>query len=130
MARWPGGVALSEAEAARVWASAGEFSWAHAGGVLLKVIVTPARVAELAGILREIAGARSWVGAGGNVAWVSLPSADAAKIFGEKCRARHWPALTLRGEAALWPGGHAHSEVAVAVKRALDPQNRFPSLDD
>ena len=130
MARWPGGAAMGEAEAEKLWRGASEFSWAHVGGVFLKTIVTPARVTELVGVLREIPGARSWLGAGGNVAWVSLPSAEAAKIFGEKCRARRWPALTLRGEAALWPGGRTGSAVAAAVKLALDPSNRFPSLDE
>ena len=130
IARWPGGAALGDGEAEKFWRSASEFSWAHTGGVLLKVIVTPARVSELAESLRGVAGARSWLGAGGNVGWVSLPSAEAAKIFGEKCRALRWPALTLRGEAPLWPGGRTNSAVASAVKLALDPLNRFPSLDE
>jgi hypothetical protein len=30
----------------------------------------------------------------------------------------------------LWPGARPRFEVMRAVKLALDPQNRFPDLDD
>jgi FAD/FMN-containing dehydrogenase len=41
-----------------------------------------------------------------------------------------WHALTLHGEAPLWPGARPRSEIMRAVKTALDPQNRFPPLDE
>lgn len=38
--------------------------------------------------------------------------------------------LTLRGDFPLWPGGRTRYTIEAAVKQALDPQNRFPTLDD
>jgi hypothetical protein len=41
-----------------------------------------------------------------------------------------WPAMTLRGDAPLWPGSRPRFEIMAAVKQALDPEGRFPPLDD
>lgn len=38
--------------------------------------------------------------------------------------------MTLRGDSPLWIGGRTRSAIEAAVKQALDPQNRFPTLDD
>jgi len=38
--------------------------------------------------------------------------------------------LTLRGDFPLWIGGRPRFAVETALKHALDPQNRFPKLDD
>ncbi|WP_395737605.1 FAD-binding protein [Prosthecobacter sp.] len=38
--------------------------------------------------------------------------------------------MTLRGDAPLWIGGRTRFAVEDAVKQALDPQQRFPTLDD
>ena len=39
-------------------------------------------------------------------------------------------AVTLRGDAPLWCGAQPRPNIAAAVKKALDPQNRFPGLDE
>ncbi|OYW31162.1 MAG: hypothetical protein B7Z47_01860 [Chthoniobacter sp. 12-60-6] len=38
--------------------------------------------------------------------------------------------MTLRGDAPLWIGGRTRFAIEDAVKQALDPQQRFPTLDD
>ncbi|MDB6006682.1 MAG: hypothetical protein JWR15_3669 [Prosthecobacter sp.] len=38
--------------------------------------------------------------------------------------------MTLRGNAPLWIGGRPRFAIEAAVKHALDPQQRFPTLDD
>lgn len=38
--------------------------------------------------------------------------------------------LTLRGDSPLWLGGRSKFAAEDAVKLALDPQHRFPTLDD
>jgi len=38
--------------------------------------------------------------------------------------------LALRGEGPLWVGGRTRYEIEGRVKEALDPDHRFPSLDD
>jgi glycolate oxidase FAD binding subunit len=38
--------------------------------------------------------------------------------------------LTLSGAGPLWPGGRPRHAIEEAVKMALDPDHRFPTLDD
>ena len=38
--------------------------------------------------------------------------------------------MTLRGDAPLWIGDRSRFAIEAAVKHALDPQQRFPTLDD
>jgi len=55
------------------------------------------------------------VSCAGEVAWSHVPPARG---------------LTLRGDAPLWVGGRTTWAIEHAVKRALDPDHRFPTLDD
>lgn len=122
LARWPG-VVLPADEAAALWAGVNAFAWAHPEGTWLKVPVTPAGLPDLASRLRNVADARGWLSAGGNLAYLSLPAGVPLPDLGR-------PALTLRGDAPLWPGAGPRPDVLRAVKAALDPVNRFPGLDD
>jgi hypothetical protein len=85
----------------------------------VKAAITPAQVPEL---LKQPE-ARVRVSAGGNVGYVSLPSGAAVPALA-------WPTVTLRGEAPLWPGPKPRFEIMRATKAALDPQNRFPQIDE
>jgi glycolate oxidase FAD binding subunit len=129
LARWPGRK-LSLEEEQKTWSETAEVSWAHPGGVLVKVALTPAQWPALAALGRTLAGARLRAGNGGNAAFLSLPAPVDAPRLGEGLRALGVAALTLRGDAPLWPAGRDKPAIASAVKAALDPQNRFPSLDD
>ncbi|MSU69866.1 MAG: FAD-binding protein [Opitutaceae bacterium] len=129
LARWPGGM-LTDREAEDFWHATGELAWAHPGGVLCKIVLTPARLPEFAGLLRALPEVRARVSAGGNVALISVPSATAGPALGAQLRTLGFAALTLRGDAPLWPGWRANPEIFRAMKTALDPQNRFPSLDE
>jgi glycolate oxidase FAD binding subunit len=122
LTRWPG-AALTGGDAAYLWQSVGGLSWAHSGGVLAKVALTPAQVAPFIMAVRSQAGARGWISAGGNVGFASLPAGAALPTLA-------WPAVTLRGDAPLWPGVKPRFAIMAAVKRALDPQHRFPGLDE
>ncbi len=119
-ARW-GGTALEREVADKFWSGVGELAWAHPGGTLVKIALTPSQVPEF--IARISGEARGWVSAGGNVGYLSLPAGATVPPLA-------WPALTLRGAVALWPGVRPRFEVMQAVKTALDPQNRFPQLDE
>ncbi len=122
LARWPGTM-LPEAEAAERWRGIGEFHWAHAGGTLVKVALTPTQVVDFAALVRSSAGARGWVSSGGNAGYLSLPAGTALPPI-------TWPAVTLRGDAPLWPGPRRDYDVMRRVKAALDPNSRFPTLDE
>jgi glycolate oxidase FAD binding subunit len=122
LARWSGAV-MNAGDAAYLWQSVGRLGWAHTGGTLVKLAVTPAQVPP---VLEWIAGqrdARGWISAAGNTAYLSLPA-------GASLPPLPWPALTLRGSAPLWPGVNRRFEVLQRVKAALDPQSKFPGLDD
>jgi glycolate oxidase FAD binding subunit len=116
-----GGVAVDRATAAAAWSRLGEFEWAHADGDLLKLATTPAQLPALATSVRAVAGARMHISAAGNLAFVSLPPGAQAWSI---------PALTLRGKGSLLPGAKPAPAIAAAVKRALDPDGRFPEFTD
>ncbi|HVU26054.1 MAG TPA: FAD-binding protein [Opitutus sp.] len=121
-ARWPG-QALGEEEGRATWRGTTEFGWAHADGTLVKVVLTPEAVPEFCARVNAARGVRGWLSAGGNVGYLSVPRGAALPMM-------DWAAVTLRGDAALWPGTKPRFEVLRAVKAALDPKNRFPDLDE
>jgi len=129
LARWPGQT-LTATEADAAWADLCEFRWVHSGGALVKVALTPAVVPSLDTAVRSLDGTRVHFSAGGNVAFVSLPSSVPANALQERLRALSLPAVSLVGNAPLWCGTRSTSAIAPAVKQALDPQNRFPLIDD
>jgi hypothetical protein len=129
LARWPGQT-LSAPEADTAWAELREFRWAHAGGVLAKVAITPSVVPSLAAAVGSLDGTRVHFSAGGNVAFVSLPSSVPPTALQERLLALSLPAVSLSGNAPLWCGARRNSAIAPAVKQALDPQTRFPLIDD
>ncbi len=129
LARWPGQT-LSADEADAAWAELREFRWAHAGGTLVKVAITPGIVPYLDAAARAFDGARAHFSAGGNTAFVSMPASIPATALQERLRALSLPAVSLSGNAPLWCGLRANSTIGPAVKQALDPQNRFPLTDD
>ena len=119
LARWPGGV-LSDDEAAAFWNDVREFRWAAPGDVLAKFALTPNQMSALDGTRCHISG-------GGNVAFVAVADGAAAEAVGARLGSS---GVTLRGGGApLWLGVRRDSALPAAVKAALDPQNRFPSLD-
>ena len=122
LARFPGEV-LTPGEANYHWQAIAGFRWAHSGGALLKVALTPAQVPEFGAWVGAQSGARGWLSAGGNVGYVSTAT-------GAGLPASPWPGVTLRGDGPLWLGPRRDFAITRAVKMALDPQNRFPTLDD
>jgi glycolate oxidase FAD binding subunit len=136
LARWKGET-LSENEAEKIWSDLREFRWA-ANGLLVKVALTPTIWPSLERVVRTLTpaeagtpnGARMHVSAGGNVAFVSLTDTAAFNKFDEELRKLEMRGLTLRGEAPLWCGTRSQTKITSAVKEALDPTNRFPSLED
>jgi glycolate oxidase FAD binding subunit len=126
LARWPGET-LSAAEAATVWSDIGEFRWVHPGQALIKVVITAAQLPPLHHAARSVNGMRIHVSAGGDVAYVS--SLDGVAVDGV-LRELGLRGMTLQGIGPIWRGIRQQTQIARAVKKALDPQGRFPALDD
>jgi glycolate oxidase FAD binding subunit len=122
LARWPGSV-LTNGDASYFWQSILGFRWAHSGGTLARVALTPGQVPEFGAWVRNQDGARGWVSAGGNAGYVSVPA-------GTSLGPVSWPGVTLRGDGPLWLGPQREFQIMRAVKSALDPHGRFPNLDE
>lgn len=116
--RWPGEMVSEDP-----WPALREFRWAKPDAPLIKVALSPANAAVLQSV-------RCHLSAGGNVAFVSLSSAAGAGELSERLRKAGLAGVTLRGDGPLWLGVRGRLAIAQAVKQALDPENRFPSLDD
>ena len=122
LGRFPG-AAVAEGESDKFWRGIAEFHWAHEGGTLAKVALTPAQLPDFSAWVRTQPDARGWVSTGGNTGYVSLAA-------GAKLSPAPWPGVTLRGDGPLWLGPRRDFAVMHAVKSALDPQGRFPTLDE
>jgi glycolate oxidase FAD binding subunit len=121
LGRWPGEI-LSRDAADALWSDLREFRWTHPAGGLLKIALAPREIATLGSAVRAVEG-RLHVSSGGNVAYASLPPGADPSALGV-------PALTLRGPGTLWHRAPPATLVSLAVKTALDPHNRFPTLAD
>jgi len=95
-----------------------------------KLVLDPAHWPEFHRLVRGVTDARVHLSSGGNVAYVSLADPTDAAGFHERWRGLGVRSLTLRGPGRLWLGDRRPSELEAAVKAALDPENRFPSLDE
>jgi glycolate oxidase FAD binding subunit len=120
LGRWPGEMLAKEA-AETLWSELREFSWADPSGILVKIALTPRAVPALVRAVRALNGTVH-VSSAGNIAFASLPAGTDLADLG-------LPALTLRGSPLLWNLTLPVSAISLAVKAALDPNNRFPSLD-
>jgi glycolate oxidase FAD binding subunit len=129
LSRWPGRV-LSGAEAEALWIELREFRWIHPGGMLVKIAITPDKLKPLQEAACTVLGSKAHISAGGNVAFVSLPPDAPVTTLCERLISLGLPAVTLSGNAPLWCGARPRSAIVGSVKDALDPQHRFPSLDD
>ena len=129
LGRWPGQV-LSGTEADNLWADLCEFRWVHPGGVLVKIALTPDLLKPLNEAICPVVGVRAHISSGGNVAFVSLPPEASATILNERLVSLGVSGVTLWGKAPLWCGVRPRPAIVGAVKDALDPQKRFPGLDD
>ena len=122
LGQFPGTV-LTGGGAEEFWRTVTGFRWAPADGALAKFALTPVQAPQFAGWVAAQPGARGWVSTGGNTGYISAAS-------GARWADAPWPGVTLRGDAPLWLGPQREFAVMRAVKFALDPQNRFPNLDE
>jgi len=128
-ARWPGKV-IDDDSAASTWSDLREFRWAVPNVPLAKVALSPGAVVALGQAVHSLNGARWHLSAGGNLGFVSLASAAQVGELDQHLHRLGLSGVTLRGEAPLWLGTRSRPAILHAVKQALDPVNRFPSLDD
>ncbi|MEA2212828.1 MAG: glycolate oxidase binding subunit [Solirubrobacteraceae bacterium] len=113
---------------ARIWSAAREVAWAPAGAAVVKAALTPSRVATLDAEL-VVAGAARRYSRAATVAWIAWPPqrslAELDRLLG-----RHGlTGLALTGPAGSGLlGARTGGAFAHRVRRALDPDDRFPEV--
>lgn len=123
------GEVLPAAEGAALWAQLRDFGWAASAAALAKV---PCSLDSLPALHQAVAavGGRWHLSSGGDVAFVALPQPEPVVTFSSRLEAAGLTALLLRGDGPLFLGRRTAAPIDRAVKAALDPVNRFPTLSD
>ena len=129
LGRWPGEI-MTAAEANSFWAGVREFTWAWPEGLLVKIVLSPARLVELDRQLKSFEDVRVHFSVAGNLAFASLAPGMEAGRLDVALHDLGLAGVTLSGRGPLWLGVRAKTEIAIRVKEALDPQGRFPSMDE
>jgi glycolate oxidase FAD binding subunit len=119
-----GGEVLLGDEEDRIWRVAREFEWVPPECLLVKVPVTPGRIAVVDAAIERGCAARRYV-AGGQVGWLAWREPTAA--LDDELRARGLGGLVVQGPATSNPlvGARDGGAFAERVKQAIDPLNRF-----
>jgi len=112
------------------WCTLCEFAWSHPDGILMKIVHAPAQIPDLISWCADTGAAGIHTSCGGNVSYVSLAPGSSADFLCGRMKNANMRAVTLRGEGPLWVGVSPTHEIGRAVKSALDPENRFPNLDE
>ncbi len=129
LGHWPGEV-LSATDADVLWGDLAEFRWAHVGGGLLKVPLTLDGMVALDQGLKAAGDVRVHYSGGGNVAYVSMAAGMDRGAFEAVLKAQGLTGLALRGDGPLWWGQRAVTGIEPTLKAALDPESRFPGMED
>jgi glycolate oxidase FAD binding subunit len=128
LSRWKGEV-LPPEQAEAAWSEAREFKWKHIGGPLLKVPLTPDILEAFWTAVAMIEDSRIHLSAGGNMAFVSLPSNHSPEEIDKTLSKLGLTALVLEGVERTQLGLLRHPAILASVKKVLDPANRFPPYE-
>lgn len=118
-----GGEEMAPEQESGFWSSAREFDWIPAGSSLVKVPVTPKKIAEFDQYLSERGAVRRY-SAGGNLAWVGWPGA--IEPLDDLLSALSLSGLVVIGSPPK-PilGQRVGLAFAGKIKNALDPRGRW-----
>lgn len=120
------GDALQGEQEQDLWRQARDFEWIDNDCTLVKIPITPGRITALESELQNTEAIRRY-SVGGNVVWLAWPSdKDGLDTIMHRLRL---VGLRILGQAGLpFVGVRSPNVFASRVKRALDPQNRFPPI--
>jgi glycolate oxidase FAD binding subunit len=123
------GEAMPSPAAETLWAQLRDFRWSDPAATLLKV---PCSLASLPALEEAVGavGGRRHLSAGGDVAFIALDDEARTAALSSHLDAAGLSALMLRGHGPLMLGRRTPQRIDAAVKAALDPVGRFPSLSD
>jgi glycolate oxidase FAD binding subunit len=125
------GEVIEGADDAALWRTAREFEWVPPGATLVKVALTPARIAPLEAAISETIILRRY-SAGGQAGYFAVPAgADGLRVKLEAALNEHaLSGLIIFGQTGNPFLGASRSQHALAqrVKQALDPALKFGPL--
>ncbi len=128
---WAGEVeVLDDEEGDAFWHGVREIAWAPEGGAMVKVPLTPKKIASLQLALEAIGVPTVHYSSGGNVAFVSVSDGERMEALSKALTTIGLQGMTFRGdpEVPLWIGFERSRQIDDAVKQAFDPRKRFPSM--
>jgi glycolate oxidase FAD binding subunit len=126
---WPGEVAtLDEADGLRFWETLREMRDLPAKGAAVKVPLTPRLIPLIQSGLDELEHTSAHYSAGGAVAIITTQNTEQLAPLEHLLQSHRLSGLTFKGKAQspLWLNPPPPSEIHQAIKRALDPQSKFP----
>jgi glycolate oxidase FAD binding subunit len=117
---------FGEDDPASQWAEMDAMTWRSAGGLLVKIPVTPKRIRPLDPLLAD-AGAVRRYSSGGNTAWISWPGT--ADELDPLLRQQELAGLLLDGPPGRpWLGRLSGRAMLQRIAATLDPEGKFGAL--
>lgn len=119
---------LSPSAAGDLWREAAEFNWVPAESRAVAVPITPPAVPGLDSDLESLRAPRRY-GLGANIAWIAWPEGRELVELDELLRSRERGGVVLTGPPISSPilGRPTGGAFGERVRRALDPDSRFPA---
>ncbi|MFP6901046.1 MAG: FAD-binding protein [Opitutales bacterium] len=122
------GVVMEEGDAGAYWRDITNFSWADESFSFAKVPVSARLIAKLDEALRPLGVLRRYA-LSGNVAWLAWPDVERVVEIDVVLRKLELSGLILMGDGDGTIIGYRRDfTIQAQIKRALDPQGRFPAL--
>lgn len=109
------------------WDDLLEFRWAHPGGLLIRIPLSPTQAPPLVSAMESLPDARLQIGAAANLAYLSLPDPAALPLLTQALERLELSGLTLWGDAPLWLARRNPGSVEAAIRNVFDPDSRFSS---
>lgn len=119
---------LSHTQADRLWSELRNLKWPRAehADTLIKVATTPSQFLSLVEDLQDHPGVSMHLSAAGGLLWVAVDPESLALLESSLLKAE-LSGLVIRGNAdSIFLGQVQTSEMALAIKRAMDPADKFP----
>ncbi len=128
--KWSQSESLNEAEADEFWRQTGELAWSGVEQpVVAKVPTTAKSFLSLQQLLEGRDDISVHLSVAGNVAWITLESAQAVAWFSEQLKSLGLAGLIVRGDVpSPFIGTWYASKMQQAVKQAMDPHGKFPGV--
>lgn len=120
---------VDDSQASEFWKSISELDWSSGSSIIVKVPITLKDFPSLCDGIAGCRGANLHLSAAGAVAWVAIDDASSLEKLDQVLHHLGLCGLVVRGPSdSIWLGRRQQAEVMSAIKRAFDPNAKFPDL--